>query len=142
MFAYPDYSKAFILDTDASDTGIGAVLSKEVDDGRERVIAYGSKLLSKPERRYCTTRRELLAVVYFTRHFRAFLMGQKFTLCTDHGSLTWLTNFKDPEGQLARWLEQLQEFDFEIVHKRGKKHTNADALSRQPGLSTVWTRKP
>ena len=70
--------------------------------------------------------------MYFTRHFWAFLLGRKFRLHTDHGSLTWLTNFKDPEGQLARWLEQLQEFDFDIVHGRGKKHTNADALSRQP----------
>ena len=127
ILGYPDYSKRFILDTDASDTGIGAVLSQLDDDGNEHVVAFASRLLTKPERRYCVTRRELLAVVAFTKHFRHFLIGCHFTLRTDHGSLTWLRNFKDPE---ARWLEQLQEYDFVIVHRQGKKHANADALSR------------
>ena len=80
MLAYSDYSKPFILDTDASDRGIGAVLSQEGEDGKERVIAYASRLLSKPERRYCVSRRELLAVVHFTKHFSSFLLGRKFKL--------------------------------------------------------------
>ena len=132
VLAYPDFSKKFVLDTDASDLGIGAVLSQVDDEGREHVIAYASRLLSKPERRYCVTRRELLAVVVFTKHFRHFLIGRHFTLRTDHGSLTWLKNFREPEGQMARWLERLQELDFTIVHRQGKKHKNADALSRLP----------
>ena len=132
ILAFPDLSKPFILDTDASDTGIGAVLSQKHNDGTERVIAYASRVLSKPERRYCVTRRELLAVVFFTKHFRPYLFGQKFILRTDHGSLTWLRNFKEPEGQTARWIERLQEYDFTIVHRPGKKHGNADALSRLP----------
>ena len=132
VLSYPDFSRQFILDTDASDTGIGGVLSQVDADGRERVIAYGSRLLTKPERRYCVTRRELLAVVTFTRQYRSYLTGQRFLLRTDHGSLTWLRNFREPEGQLAWWLERLQELDFDIVHRRGKKHTNADALSRLP----------
>ena len=134
VLAYPDYTKPFLLDTDASDSGIGAVLSQEDDHGRERVIAYASRLLSKSERQYCVTRREMLAVVVFTKHFRLFLLGHNLTLRTDHGSLTWLKNFKEPEGQTARWLEQLQEFDFSIVHRPGKKHMyiNADSLSRLP----------
>ena len=111
ILAFPDCSKPFILDTDASDTGIGAVLSQQQEDGTERVIAYASRLLSKPERRYCVTRRELLAVVVFITHFRHYLLGNSFTLRTDHGALTWLWNFRNPEGQLARWLERLQEFD-------------------------------
>ena len=102
-------------------------------------VAYGSRLLTKPEKRYCVTRRELLAVVTFTKQYRAYLTGRRFLQRTDHGSLTWLRNFKEPEGQLARWLERLQELDFEIVHRRGKRNTNADALSRLHADSVAGT---
>ena len=132
VLAHPDYSKPFILDTDASQTGIGAVLSQVQDDGCERVIAYASKTLSRQERHYCVTRHELLAVVTFVHNFRPYLLGRKFLLRTDHGSLIWLQNFKEPEGQLARWITRLQEYDFTIVHRRGRNHANADALSRHP----------
>lgn len=81
----------------------------------------------KAERRYCVTRKELLAVVHFIKNIRPYLLGHHYLLRTDHGSLTWL---KEPEGQLARWLEKLQEFNFKTVHRRGRKHINADALSR------------
>ena len=74
------------------------------------------------------TRRELLAVVEFTQHFRHYLLGRKFI----HGSLVWLRNFKEPEGQLARWLERLEEYNFTVVHRKGSQHNNADALSRLP----------
>ena len=132
LLAHPDFTQKFILDTDASDTGLGAVLSQLDKEGQERVVAYGSRILSKAERKYCVTRRELLAVVTFTKQFRPYLVGRRFLLRTDHGSLLWLQNFRDPEGQLARWLERLQELDFEVVHRKGRKHTNADALSRLP----------
>ncbi|UYV84785.1 K02A2.6-like [Cordylochernes scorpioides] len=131
MLAYPDPGEPFILDTDASNTGIGAVLS-QTQDGVERVIAYFSKTLSKPERNYCVTRRELLAIVKSIEHFHHYLYGQKFLLRTDHAALRWLLNFKSPEGQLARWIQRLQEYDMEIQHRKGKSHGNADALSRRP----------
>ena len=132
ILAHPDFSRPFILDTDASDIGIGSVLSQLGEDGQEKVVAYGSRLLTKAERQYCTTRKELLAVVTFTKQYRPYLIGQQFTLRTDHNSLSWLQTFREPQGQLARWLEQLQEFNFTIVHRRGRKHNNADALSRLP----------
>ena len=131
ILAYPDPKKTFILDTDASGVGIGAVLSQE-QDGGERVIAYGSRTLTKEERRYCVTRRELLAIVHFVKHYRHYLYGRSFIIRTDHGALRWLTNFKDPQGQLARWLEVLGTYHFEIQHRPGLKHGNADALSRGP----------
>ena len=131
ILSFPDFSKPFLLDTDASQEGIGAVLS-QISDGNEHVIAYASRTLSKAERKYSVTRKELLAVVTFTNHFRPYLLGQNFALRTDHSSLTWLHNFKEPEGQLARWIEKLQEYDFTIFHRQGKQHQNADALSRRP----------
>ena len=91
--AFPNYEQPFILDTDASDVGIGVILSHSQADGSECVIAYGSRTLSHPERRYCVTRKELLAVVTFLQHFRPYLLGREFLLRTDHGSVTWLTNF-------------------------------------------------
>eukprot|EP00731_Ephydatia_muelleri_P006029 Em0003g277a len=130
ILAFPDYTLPFILNTDASDLGIGAVLSQVSSLGQEQVVAYGSRLLSKAERNYSVTRRELLAVVTFTRLFRPYLLGRRFTVRTDHSSLQWIQNFKEPEGQLARWLEQLQEYDFKVIHRKGRNHNNADALSR------------
>ena len=120
ILAYPDENVDFILDTDASHQGIGAVLS-QVHNGSERVIAYGSRKMSRPERRYCVTRKELLAIVHFVKHFRHYLYGRKFLIRTDHGSLRWLMNFKNPEGQLARWLEVLGSYTFDIQHRPGKK---------------------
>ena len=87
----PNWSQPFIIDTDASDVGIGAVLSQVDQEGTEHVIAYGSRVLSKAEHNYCVTRKELLAVVTFLQHFQQYLLSQPFTIRTDHGALTWLT---------------------------------------------------
>lgn len=135
VLAHPDFSKPFILDTDASDVAIGAVLS-QVHNGMERVIAYASRTLSKAERQYCVTRKELLAVVYFTKYYKHYLYGKEFLVRTDHSSLKWLLNCKNPEGQLARWFESLSNFQIIIEHRAGNKHKNADALSRIPCRKT------
>lgn len=109
--------------------GIGAVLSQRYPDGSDCVIAYASRVLTKPEKNYCVTRKELLAVVTFLNYFQHYLIGKPFIIRTDCGTLTWLQTFKSPEGQLARWLEKLQEYQFTIMHRPGHKHSNADALS-------------
>src|SRR5436190_24179524 len=91
-----------------------------------------SDILAKPERNYCVTRRELLAVVKSVEHFHKYLYGRRFLLRTDHAALKWLLQFKNAESQVARWTERLQEYDFETEHRAGKSHSNADALSRRP----------
>ncbi|GFU89327.1 retrovirus-related Pol polyprotein from transposon 412 [Trichonephila clavipes] len=131
ILIYPQPDKPFILDTDASNESVGAVLSQEID-GHERFVAYWSKCLSKPERNYCVTRKELLAIVKAIEHFHHYLNGQKFLLRTDHASLTWLMNFRNTEGQVARWIQRLNEYYFDIRHRKGSSHGNADALSRRP----------
>ena len=103
-----------------------------IQEGQPRVIAYYSRCLSKAERRYCVTRRELLAVVQSVKHFHHYLYGRKVTVRTDHGALRRLLSFKNPEGQMARWLEVLGTYDLEIQHRAGERHGNADALSCRP----------
>ncbi|GFW33659.1 retrovirus-related Pol polyprotein from transposon 297 [Trichonephila clavipes] len=71
-------------------------------------------------------------IVKAVEHFHPYLYGRRFLLRTDHASLTWLLNFKNPEGQIARWIQRLQEYDVEIRHRKGSAHGNADALSRRP----------
>ena len=131
--AYPNTSLPFVLDTDASDFCIGAeLLQYDTDTKTEIVIGYGSYALTPAQQKYCTTRKELLAIVRFTRHFRHFLLGRQFVVRTDHSSLTWLMNFKNIHGMLARWLEELSQYDMIIQHRSGNKHGNADGLSRIP----------
>ena len=131
ILGYPNDTDPYTLTTDASLFGIGAIISKRQQWG-ERVIAYASKTLSKSQRNYSATKRELFAIVYFTQHIRNYLLGQKFLIVTDHRALTWLYSFKEPDGILARWIEKLGQFDFEIKHEAGKKIPHADCLSRVP----------
>ncbi|CAG2223494.1 unnamed protein product [Mytilus edulis] len=131
VLAYPTREDLFILDTDASNDGIGAVLS-QLQDGVEKVICYFSKTFSRSEKKYRVTRRELLAVVASIKHVHHYLYGKYFEVRSDHGALSWLFNFKNPEGQLARWFDVLASYDFKIEHRAGRSHNNADALSRRP----------
>ncbi|CAG2228923.1 unnamed protein product [Mytilus edulis] len=131
ILAFPRSDCEFIVDTDASDFGIGAVLS-QIQNEKEVVIAYSSRTLSKSERNYCTTRKELLALVFFIKQYRHYLYGKKFRARTDHKALKWLFSMKEPEGQTARWITQLSEYEFSIEHREGKRHRNADGMSRIP----------
>jgi len=100
ILAMPNDTDLFLLDTDAYDVSIGAVLS-QVKNGVERVIAYASRSLGKPERNYCVTRKELLAIVCYTRAFRQYLLGRQFVVRTDHSALQWLRSTPEPIGQQA-----------------------------------------
>src|SRR5271165_7173130 len=132
----------FILDTDASDEGLGACLQQEQGPNKDVfVIAYASKSIQESERNYCTTRKELLAIVFGLKKFRPFLLGRKFLLRTDHAALTSLLKTPEPVGQQARWLDLLAEYPMDVQHRAGKQHINADVLSRRPCDRTV-TDKP
>ncbi|KAL5005383.1 hypothetical protein ScPMuIL_018839, partial [Solemya velum] len=131
-----NFDQPFILDTDSSDHSSGAILS-QLHEGEEKVIFYYSTTHSAPERKYSVTRKELLAVIKAIKHFRHYLYGREFVLRTDHASLRWLMGFKEPQGQIARWLEFLSSYQFTIEHRVGSKHLNADALSRIPVCSTI-----
>ena len=102
-----------------------------MQEGQERPVAYASMRLNKAQHQYCMMQRELLAVVKFVWQFRHYLLGRKFLLRTDHGSLTWLFRFKVPEGQLACWVEVMSQYDYQIQCWPGVHHGNADALSCQ-----------
>lgn len=129
VLANPDYEKPFIVQTDASDVGIGGILIQGEGES-ERVIAYWSQKLSSAQRKYQTTERECLAVITAIEKFRPFIEGCRFTVITDHASLLWLQNLKDPAGRLGRWALRLQAYDFELRHRKGKFMVVADALSR------------
>ena len=102
VLAFPKEDLPYIVDTDASDYGIGGVLSQNVE-GTEHVISYYSKSLNPAQQKYCTTRRELLAVVATLDHFKGYVWGPKFLIRTDHAALVWLTNLKNIQGMLACW---------------------------------------
>lgn len=132
VLATPDFEKPFIIQTDASDHGLGCILSQMMDDG-EHVIAYGSRTLSKAECKYSVTEKECLAVLWAVERYRPYIEGAQFTIITDHHSLLWLNNLKDPVGRLARWAVRLQQYDYNIQHRKGSAHVGPDALSRAVG---------
>lgn len=129
VLCHPDFTKPFILETDACNTGIGSIISQE-HNGFTKPIAYFSRKLTKCQKNYSTTEKEMLAVVESIKHFKCYLYGNKFTVITDHRPLKWLMSLKDPQSRLARWALLLSEYDFEILPRKGKNHTNADYLSR------------
>lgn len=131
LLQHPDFTKPFVLTTDASGYAVGGILSQG-NIGKDKPIAYASRLLNKAEQNYSTIEKELLAIVYCVHHFRPYLYGNKFTLVTDHKPLVWLHNVKDPTSRLIRWRLKLAEYDYTVVYKAGKINCNADALSRNP----------
>ena len=142
ILAYPDFSKPFVLHTDASTHSIGAVLCQE-QEGQERVLQYASRSLNPAERNYSTSEKECLSVYHWIKYFRCYLADKEFTVVTDHNALTWLFN-KQQEGtnsRLFRWMLQLQAYSFKVLHRAGKKHDNADSMTRPPIAQNFdWTQ--
>ena len=126
----PDFKKTFILQTDASDRGIGAVLSQHDDSGMEHPIAYYSRKLLPREEKYSTVEKECLAIKLSIQTFRVYLLGRPFIIETDHHSLEWLDRMKENNARLCRWSLFLQSYQYKVVYRPGHKNGNADALSR------------
>ena len=130
ILASPDFNRQFVLQTDASDRGIGAVLSQVDGDGIERPVAYYSKKLLPREERYSVIEKECLAIKSAIAAFQVYLLGRPFKIQTDHRALIWLNQLKDKNSRLTRWSLSLQPFKFEVTHRVGADNSNADALSR------------
>ncbi|CAF4360607.1 unnamed protein product [Rotaria sp. Silwood2] len=133
----PNFNEPFILELDACEYGLGAVLAQEYDK-KKFVIAYASRTLSSAERNYSATEREALAIVWATQHFRPYLEGTKVLIRSDCKALQWLKNAKDVSGRLARWAMKLSAFQIESIQYRpGAANANADSLSRNPVTTCI-----
>ncbi|KAL3861238.1 hypothetical protein ACJMK2_007286 [Sinanodonta woodiana] len=123
------FSRKFIVQTDASDTAVGAVLSQTLG-GEEHAVAYLSRKLLPREQKYATIEKECLAIVLAIDSLRYCLSGTTFEIVTDHNPLTWFNQMQSKNQRLLRWCLALQPYNFIIKHRSGKQHGNADALSR------------
>jgi hypothetical protein len=120
---YPNFEEPFIVTTDASGYAIGAILGQG-KLGADKPIAYASRTLNKAEINYPTVEKELLAIVWACKHFRPYLLGRKFQVVTDHKGLMWIFNVKDPSLRLIRWKLLLEEYEYSIQYRAGKRNCN------------------
>ncbi|GBG92546.1 hypothetical protein CBR_g55881 [Chara braunii] len=126
----PDPSKQFILITDWQPEAISAILAQKRNDGREHVIEYASRTVPDERRNDSAPQGECYAVVWGIQHFHPYLYGQKFRLVTDHEPLLALKNLTNYTGMINRWAVRLQEYDFDIVHRKTERHGNTNGLTR------------
>ena len=126
----PDFSKQFILQTDASNFGLGAVLEQLDDSNMEHPVLYLSRKLLPHEENYSIPEKECLAIVWAITKLKYYLYGRPFTVLTDHQPLKWLDAMKNSNKRLMRWAILLQEYTFTITYRKGIANGNADGLSR------------
>ncbi len=126
-----DFKKPFCFDVDWSAKGVGAILSQR--EGKlEKVVAYANKSLIMAQRKFHPMEGECYALIWGIMHFIQYLHRNHFTLRTNHKPLEWLATVSDAHGKTSRWIDMLQDFNFKILHRPRLKHTNVDALSRNP----------
>ena len=132
VLSSPDFSREFILQTDASDRAVGAVLSQVNKIGEEHPVGYFSRKLLSREERYSTIEKECLAIKMGVEAFSVYLLGRDLVIQTDHRALQWLNTLKDNNPRLTRWSLTLQAYLFSVRHRPGATNSNADALSGIP----------
>ena len=130
VLASPDFERPFVVQTDASDRGVGAVLSQVGSDGMEHPVMYLSRKLLPREQKYATVEKECLAVIWAIKSLRVYLLGKPFTVETNHRALQWLDKTKETSGRLTRWSLSLQPYSSQIRYRKGQANANADSLSR------------
>src|SRR6266498_378001 len=130
VLLFPNFDKLFVLCTDASLKGLGAVLEQEDENKNLRPVAYASKSLTLIEKNYHTTDLKCLANIWSVKHFHKYLINKPFKIFTDHSALKSLQKISEPTGRRAKWIIELQQYNYMIEHRSGKKNQNADALSR------------
>ena len=130
LLVYPDFSKKLFVGTDASQYGLGAVLYQQDDNGNKQYVKFASRSLRDSERNYGAPQRELLGVLFALNKFHDYLYGRRFTLYTDHQSLTYLLKKPNLAPTLRNWLGEIMEYDFDIIHLPGLENHLPDALSR------------
>ncbi len=132
----PDFKRTFWLDVDWSPKGVGTILSQK--EGKfEKVIVYASKSLTEAQKKFHPMQGKCYALIWGVMHFRQYLHMKHFILRTDHKPLEWLATVSDAHGRRGRWVGMLQDFSFKIIHRPGLRHTNVDALSRNPVGSAI-----
>lgn len=136
----PDYSQPFILQTDASDQGLEAVLSQRDTQGDEKPILYLSRKLFPREKNYSVIEKEALAIKWAIDSLRYYLEGREFTLFTDHAPLEWMARNKGHNERVLRWFLSLQPYRFRTVHRKGTEQGNVDFLSRYPSSPSPTRR--
>ena len=133
VLAFADFTKPFLLETDASGQGLGAVLSQKQKDGRYHPVAFGSRTLKRSERNYHSSKLEFLALKWaVTSHFKEYLIFQPFEVRTDNNPLTYIQTTPNLDATGHRWVGELASFDFTLTYLKGKNNGAADALSRVP----------
>ncbi|CAN8076686.1 unnamed protein product [Agarophyton chilense] len=130
ILSLPKPGRPFTVDTDASDYQVGCALLQTAPNRERRPVGYWSRSLNVHEKNYSVSEKECLAVVWALQTLRPYLMGNHFTVFTDHASLRWLLSILEPSGRLMRWRLRLAEFDFDVQYRKGSYNTQADALSR------------
>jgi hypothetical protein len=136
----PDFSKPLVVQTDPSETGVGAILS-QLQEGEEHPVMYIRLMLLPREQRYSIVEKECLAIKWVLETLKYYLLGRNFTLVTDHATLVWISRNKDSNARVTRWFLFLQPFAFSVIYRSGAAHGNADVLSRRDALGS-WTAPP
>lgn len=133
LLKHPDCKKEFYIETDASGYALGAVLYQKHDEtGAKEILAFASRTMQRAELSYTITEKEAAAVVFALKKWRVWVLGRKITIISDHRALSFLRCCRLLSARLTRWVIYLQEYDFDILYRKGSENLLADTLSRYP----------